>query len=159
MWSRVALYMDCTVLSFVAEHTTQLMLVGRTGPSQVGCKALAFHRWGLIPLWLTEGLGLWGGGGWGGGYSWCRLLVGEPWFQNGWLFGFVGPETKANRVKVVLQRASQVVLVVKNLPANEEDIRDVGSIPPPGRSPGGGLGNSLQYSCLEISWAEEPSWL
>ena len=68
-----------------------------------------------------------------------------------WLFGFVGPETKANRVKVVLQRASQVVLAVKNLPADTEDIRDVGSIPPPGRSPGGGLGNSLQYSCLEIS--------
>ena len=51
-------------------------------------------------------------------------MVGEPWFQNGWLFGFVGPETKANRVKVVLQRASQVVLAVKNLPADAEDIRD-----------------------------------
>ena len=31
----------------------------------------------------------------GGGYSWYGLLVGEPWFQNGWLFGFVGPETAA----------------------------------------------------------------
>ena len=44
--------------------------------------------------------------------------------------------------------ASQVVLVVKNLPANVEDIRDAGSIPGSG-SPGGGHGNSLQYSCLE----------
>ena len=40
-------------------------------------------------------------------------------------------------------RASQVVLVVKNPPANVEDIRDTGSIPGLGRSPGGGGGNPL----------------
>ena len=45
--------------------------------------------------------------------------------------------------------ASQVVLVVKILTANAGDIRDVGSIPGLGRSPGGGHGNPLQYSCLE----------
>ena len=45
--------------------------------------------------------------------------------------------------------ASQVVLMVKKLPANAEDIRDAGSIPGSGRSPGGGHGNALQYSCLE----------
>ena len=45
--------------------------------------------------------------------------------------------------------ASQVVLVVRNLPANEGDIRDVSSSPGLGRSPGGGHGNPLQYSCLE----------
>ena len=45
--------------------------------------------------------------------------------------------------------ASQVVLVGKNLPANAGDIRDVGSIPGLGRSPGGGNSNPLQYSCLE----------
>ena len=45
--------------------------------------------------------------------------------------------------------ASQVALVVKNPPANAEDIRDAGSIPVLGRSPGGGQGNPLQYSCLE----------
>ena len=42
-----------------------------------------------------------------------------------------------------------MVLVVKNLPANEGDIRDSGSFPGSGRSPGRGHGNSLQYSCLE----------
>ena len=42
-----------------------------------------------------------------------------------------------------------VVLVVKNLPANAGDIRDAGLIPGSGRSPGGGQGNALQYSCLE----------
>ena len=45
--------------------------------------------------------------------------------------------------------ASQVVLVVENLPANAGDIREVGTIPGSGRSPGGGHGNPLQYSCLE----------
>ena len=46
-------------------------------------------------------------------------------------------------------RASQVLLVLKNSPANAGDIRDTGSIPGSGRSPGGGHGNPLQYSCLE----------
>ena len=45
--------------------------------------------------------------------------------------------------------ASQVALVVKNPPANAGDVRDVGSIPGSGRSPGEGNGNLLQYSCLE----------
>ena len=45
--------------------------------------------------------------------------------------------------------ASQAVRVEKNLPANAGDIRDVGLIPGSGRSPGGGHGNALQYSCLE----------
>ena len=43
----------------------------------------------------------------------------------------------------------QVVLVVKNPPVNGRDIRDVGSIPELGRSPGGGHSNPLQYSFLE----------
>ena len=61
--------------------------------------------------------------------------------------------------------------VVKNLPANAGDTRDSGSIPGPGRSPGGGNGNLLQYSCLwnpmyRGAWwaavhrvAESPTWL
>ena len=36
----------------------------------------------------------------------------------------------------------------KNLPANAGDIRDAGSIPGSGISPGGGNGNPIQYSCL-----------
>ena len=55
-------------------------------------------------------------------------------------------------------RASQVVPVVKNLPANAGDVRDMGSIPGSERSTGGKNGNPLQYSCLEnpmdrIAWA------
>ena len=44
-----------------------------------------------------------------------------------------------------------MVLLVKNLPVNAADIRDPGLIPGSGRSPGGGHGNSLQYSSLENS--------
>ena len=40
-------------------------------------------------------------------------------------------------------------LVVKNPPASAGDARDTGLIPGWGRSPGGGNGNPLQYSCLE----------
>ena len=45
------------------------------------------------------------------------------------------------------------VSVVKNLPAS---AGDTGPIPGSGRSPGGGRGNPLQYSCLEVPWTEEP---
>ena len=41
--------------------------------------------------------------------------------------------------------------MVKNLPANAGDPRDVGLIPGSGRSPGMGNDNTLQYSCLENS--------
>ena len=46
-------------------------------------------------------------------------------------------------------RASKMALVVKNLPANEGDTRDEGSIPGSERSPRGGNGTPLQSSYLE----------
>jgi len=54
-----------------------------------------------------------------------------------------------NHSRCLPLRASQVMLVLKNLPANAGDIRDAGSIPGSERSPGGGHGNPLQYSCLK----------
>ena len=39
--------------------------------------------------------------------------------------------------------------MVKNLPTSAGVVRDSGSIPELGRSPGGGHGNPLHYSCLE----------
>ena len=45
--------------------------------------------------------------------------------------------------------ASQMALVVKNLPANAGDGRETGSIPGLRRFSGGGYGNPLQYTCLE----------
>ena len=55
--------------------------------------------------------------------------------------------------------ACQVVLVVKNLSASARDIRDKGSIPGLGRSPGGGHGNLLQCSYPENPRDGEPGGL
>ena len=49
-----------------------------------------------------------------------------------------------------------MVPVVKNPPANAGDIRDAGSITQSGKSPGGGHGNPLQYSCLENAMDRGP---
>ena len=48
-----------------------------------------------------------------------------------------------------LMGSSQMGLVGKNPFANARDVRDTGSIPGLGTSPGGGHGNPLQFSCLE----------
>ena len=62
-----------------------------------------------------------------------------------------------------LNSTCQVGLVVKNLPANIGDIRDAGSIPGSGRSPGGLHSNPLawilQYSCLKNPMDREPGGL
>ena len=52
---------------------------------------------------------------------------------------------------------SQVVLVIKNPPADVGDARDAGSIPGLGRSSGGGKGNPLKYSCLE-NFMDRGTW-
>ena len=82
-----------------------------------------------------------------------------------WCSAYTGPQTP---VHILLHwgsaaLASQMALVVKNLSANAVDIRNEGSIPGSGRSPGGGNGNPLQYSCLENPrdrgtwWARVPA--
>ena len=58
----------------------------------------------------------------------------------------MGLKTESLLYVYILGGASQVVLVVKNLPANAGDIRDLGLIPGSERSPGGWHGNPLQYS-------------
>ena len=47
-----------------------------------------------------------------------------------------------------LINTTQGSLVIKNLPASAVDMRDTGSIPGSGRSPGEGNDNPLQHSCL-----------
>ena len=54
-----------------------------------------------------------------------------------------------------MSKASQVAIVVKNLPANAEGARYVDLVPEL-RAPGVGNGNLLQYFCLENSREEEP---
>ena len=55
-------------------------------------------------------------------------------------------------------RASQVALVVKNLPASAGDIRDAALIPGLGRYPGGGHGNTPWYSCLVFFLMDRGAW-
>ena len=50
-------------------------------------------------------------------------------------------------------------VVVKNLPADAGDAIDLGSVPGLGRSPGGGNGTPLQYSCLENSMGRIAWWV
>ena len=57
------------------------------------------------------------------------------------------------------KRASQMALVVKNLPANAGDIRDEGLIPGSGRALGRGHGNPLQCSCLENPMDRGARWV
>ena len=51
-----------------------------------------------------------------------------------------------------------MVLVIKNPPANAGDIRDMGSNPGSGRSPGGNHGNPLQYWSLDSSMDRRAWW-
>ena len=53
-------------------------------------------------------------------------------------------------------RASQVVVVVKNPPANAENVRNVGSVPELGRSPGGGHATHSSILAWRIPWTERP---
>ena len=62
------------------------------------------------------------------------------------------------KIFLIMNWASQVVLMVKNLPAKAGNITDVGLIPGPGRFSGGGHGNPLQYSCLENSMDRGTWW-
>ena len=75
--------------------------------------------------------------------------------KNNLLAGIYSSDMELFRI-LVKAEASQVVLVVMNLPANAEVI-DSGLISVSGTSPGEGNGNPLQYSCLEnpmdrVSW-------
>ena len=60
---------------------------------------------------------------------------------------------------MVLFRASQVALVVKNLPVKAGDIRDTGSISGSGRSPGGGMATHSSILAWRIPWTEESGGL
>ena len=67
------------------------------------------------------------------------------------IYGIRLPGSNDNLIKMTgnLLRSFLGGSVVKNLPANAGDARDTGSISGSRRSPGGGNGNPLQYSCLD----------
>jgi len=78
--------------------------------------------------------------------------------SEGLVIGQLGLRNSVSIVTTVVEWASLEVLVVKNLPANAGDIREAGSIPGSGRSPKGGHGNPLQYSCLETPMDRGAWW-
>ena len=86
---------------------------------------------------------------WSGEFHGQRSLAGYgPWGHKE--SDVINSRVSCSKLKAGLfgERHSPVDFpVVKNLPANAGDIRDVGLIPWLGRYPGGGRGNSLQYSC------------
>ena len=63
------------------------------------------------------------------------------------------------------QLIAYINFIVHSVPGGSEskqfacNAEDLSSIPESGRSPGGGNGNPLLYSCLEIPWTEEPGGL
>ena len=83
----------------------------------------------------------------------CPLEAKYLEYGNANFFNFLEGKMKANIISFIValwtKWASQLVLVVKNPPANEGDIWKVGSIPGSRRSPRGRNGNPFQYSCLE----------
>ena len=89
------------------------------------------------------------------GYHWPEETVHSVWLFNvllSFLPGSCLNEFKYNYMSLVhlcYTVALQVALVVKNPPANAGDVRDTVLTPGLGRSPGGGNGNPLQYSCWE----------
>ena len=80
-----------------------------------------------------------------GEYSWLDRSHKESPFK----YLPLQPISLMSEVPYLEIRYSKVMQWVKNLPANAVDARDTGSFPGLGRSPGGGNGSPLWYSCLE----------
>ena len=72
----------------------------------------------------------------------CLRMLARHWSQFPELISIQGMNATGSFTPAK-QSSSQVVLVVKNPPANAGDLRDAGSIPGSGRSPGEGNGNRL----------------
>ena len=95
----------------------------------------------------------------------CSCLE-NPRDRGAWWAAVYGVSQSWTRLKRLSSSSSSILIAkgypgeeVKDPPVNAGGARDTGSIPGLGRSPRGGNGNPLQYSCLEISWTEEPGEL
>ena len=78
----------------------------------------------------------------------CLRMMARHWSQFPELISIQGMNATGSFTPAK-QSSSRVALVVKNPPANAGDLRDAGSIPGSGRSPGERNGNRLYYSCLK----------
>ena len=75
--------------------------------------------------------------------------------NSSYLLGGVG----IRQIEDIEEKASQVALVVKNLPANAGDVGDPGLIPELGRSPGEGMATHSSILVWRILWTEDPGRL
>ena len=76
------------------------------------------------------------------------------------VYAFHGlPHSKYSANITEKKRASQMALVVKNLPANAGDVRDTASILGSGRAFGEGMATQSNILTWRIPWTEEPSRL
>ena len=81
------------------------------------------------------------------------------WHIMGYGGAVMGENVEIDRDQnLISEGVSQVAPVVKNPPARAGDTRLMGSIPGLGRSPGGGSGNPLHFSCLESPMDREAWW-
>ena len=121
--------------------------------NKIGWSRELWHYWGyVVGLFFMESL-----------YEWCSyirqpfsFLLPEIWVNQDMVSTRDFQGVKYTQCKLTLKEPSMaspivgfqggLVIKKKNLPTNAGDM---GSIPGSGRSPGGGNGNSLQYSCLE----------
>ena len=71
--------------------------------------------------------------------------------------GVSAPSCCAFFHRVVFEDVSEHRVLIKSGPGNR-GVEDLGSIPVLGRSPGGGNGNPLQYSCLENPMGGGARW-
>ena len=109
-------------------------------------------------LGLIPGLGSSPGGGNGYPFQHSCLENSTDRSLVGYIQSMGSPSIRHDGETNTTLRASQVALVVKNLPASAGDVRDTGLFPGLGRSPGGGGGNPLQCSCLENSMDRGAWW-
>ena len=89
------------------------------------------------------------------------FLPGESRGRGAWwaaVYGVARSRTRLKQLSSFAARTSQVVLVVKNPPANAGDVRDVNLTPGSGRCLGEGHGNPFQYFCLENPMERGTPW-
>ena len=102
-----------------------------------------FHEYIEIPIWQT---------------ALCQELLGQGLFPPSNRKDSLSQVLSHNSVLFFFNSACKVVLVVKNLPANSGNPKDMGLTPRSRRSSGEGNGNPLQYSCLEYSMDRGAWW-
>ena len=138
--------LDCTVLGILQDRILEWLAVPLSrGSSQPRDQTQVSHiADGFFTSWATREVQEY----WSGSLSLLQWISLTQFFLMNYKFYVLF---------LLFYWASQVVLVVKNLPANAADISETGSIPGSRRSPGRGHGDPLQYFCFE-NFMDREAW-